>query len=190
MGPQRRMGIYVDFDSSSIIRYLEPLIMDVFTARYADCHFDESMFPKLERDNDLHKLNSEISWNASGLNSIDSCTNQCEFEFQKIIHIQNIANQTPVAFSDSRHIISSHVPVVNAPTRVEIPTKKLIPEELIGDSKSLQKRGKPVGAKDVVARKRKLIGPAPEVASVPKNTPEVVLPYEEVQSPEVAITNS
>lgn len=48
MGPQRRIGIYVGFDSPSIIRYLEPLTGDVFTARYADCHFDESMFPKLE----------------------------------------------------------------------------------------------------------------------------------------------
>ncbi|WOH01979.1 hypothetical protein DCAR_0521366 [Daucus carota subsp. sativus] len=50
MGPQRRIGIYVGFDSPSIIRYLEPLTGDVFTARYADCHFDESMFPTLGGD--------------------------------------------------------------------------------------------------------------------------------------------
>ena len=30
MGPQRRLGIYVGFDSPSIIRYLEPLTDDVF----------------------------------------------------------------------------------------------------------------------------------------------------------------
>ena len=29
MGPQRRLGIYVGFDFSSIIRYLEPLTDDV-----------------------------------------------------------------------------------------------------------------------------------------------------------------
>ncbi|OMP03727.1 Integrase, catalytic core [Corchorus capsularis] len=47
MGPQRRLGIYVGFDSSSIIRFLEPLTGDVFTARFADCHFDETEFPPL-----------------------------------------------------------------------------------------------------------------------------------------------
>ena len=47
MGPQRRLGIYVGFDSPSIIRYLEPLTDDVFTARFADSHFNESVFPSL-----------------------------------------------------------------------------------------------------------------------------------------------
>ena len=32
MGPQRRLGIYVGFDSPSIIRYLEPLTGDLFKA--------------------------------------------------------------------------------------------------------------------------------------------------------------
>ena len=44
MGPQRRLGIYVGFDSPSIIRYLEPLTGNVFTACFADCHFNESVF--------------------------------------------------------------------------------------------------------------------------------------------------
>ena len=47
IGPQRRLGIYVGFESPSIIRYLEPLTGDVFTARFADCHFDETTFPTL-----------------------------------------------------------------------------------------------------------------------------------------------
>ena len=49
MGPQQRLGIYVGFDSSFIIRYLEPLTDDVFTACFADCHFNESVFPSLEK---------------------------------------------------------------------------------------------------------------------------------------------
>lgn len=32
MGPQHRLGIYIGFDSPSIIRFLEPLTGDVFTA--------------------------------------------------------------------------------------------------------------------------------------------------------------
>ena len=50
MGPQRRLGIYVGFDSPSIIRYLEPLTSDLFKARFNDCHFNESVFPPLEEE--------------------------------------------------------------------------------------------------------------------------------------------
>ena len=48
LGPQHRLGIYVGFNSSSIIRYLEPFTSDVFTVCFADCHFDENVFPPLE----------------------------------------------------------------------------------------------------------------------------------------------
>ena len=48
MGPQRRLGIYVGFDSHSIIRYLEPLTRDAFKARFDDCVFDETLFPALK----------------------------------------------------------------------------------------------------------------------------------------------
>ena len=47
LGPQRRIGIYVGFNSPSIICYLEPATGDVFTAHFADCHFDEIVFPPL-----------------------------------------------------------------------------------------------------------------------------------------------
>ena len=46
MGPQRRLGIYVGFESPSIIKYLEPLMGDIFTARFAACQFDELVFPE------------------------------------------------------------------------------------------------------------------------------------------------
>ena len=48
MGPQRRLGIYVGFNSPSIIRFLEPTTGDLFTAIFADCHFNETMFPSIE----------------------------------------------------------------------------------------------------------------------------------------------
>ena len=55
MGPQRKLGIYVGFDSPSIIRYLEPLIDNVFTARFADCHFNESVFLSLGVEKSIPK---------------------------------------------------------------------------------------------------------------------------------------
>ena len=51
MGSQRRLGIYVGYESSSIIKYLEPLTRDLFTVRFADCHFDESIFSTLGGEN-------------------------------------------------------------------------------------------------------------------------------------------
>ena len=47
MGLQRRIGIYLSLDSSSIIKYLEPMTGDVFRARFVDCHFNETVFPQL-----------------------------------------------------------------------------------------------------------------------------------------------
>jgi len=44
IGPQRKLRIYIDYETPSIIRYLEPKISDVFMARLADCHFNEAIF--------------------------------------------------------------------------------------------------------------------------------------------------
>ena len=55
IGPQRRLGIYVDFNSPSIIRYLEALTGDVFTARFADCHFNENVFSLLGVEKSIPK---------------------------------------------------------------------------------------------------------------------------------------
>ena len=50
LGPQCRLGIYVGFQSSSIINYIEPLTREVFTAQFANYHFDENIFPPLGGD--------------------------------------------------------------------------------------------------------------------------------------------
>ena len=47
LSPQRRLGIYVGFQSSSIINYIESLICEVFNARFTNCHFNEDVFPPL-----------------------------------------------------------------------------------------------------------------------------------------------
>ena len=47
MVSQRRLRIYVGFDFSSVIKYREPLMGDVFTGRFVDCHFNETDFSTL-----------------------------------------------------------------------------------------------------------------------------------------------
>lgn len=78
------MGIYVGYESPFIVKYLEPITWDLFTARFADYHFDESKFPVLGGVN--KKLKKEISWNEL-LFHLDPRTKQRELEFQKIIHL-------------------------------------------------------------------------------------------------------
>ena len=74
------VGIYVGFDSPSIIRYLEPLTGDVSTVYFVDCHFNESVFPPLGGEKSVSKERREITCNSSTMSHFDPCTNQCELE--------------------------------------------------------------------------------------------------------------
>ena len=148
MGPQRRLGIYVGYESPSIIKYLEPSTGDLFTARFADCHFDEKLYPTL--GGETKQL--VITWNELSLSHYDPRTKQCEQEVQKIIHLQNLASQLPDAFTDPKRVTKSHIPTANASIRIVVPEGQLITANEI---KGQLKHGRPVGSKDTNPRKRK-----------------------------------
>ena len=120
MGPQRRIGIYIGLDSPSIIKYLEPMTEDVFRARFADYHFNETVFPQSGREKSIPEGRHKITWNASTLSHLDQRTNQCELEVQMIIHLQNLTNQLPDSFVDTKKVTKSYIPVANVPARVDI----------------------------------------------------------------------
>jgi hypothetical protein len=44
MDPHRRMMIYMGFQSMSILKYLQPLMGDLFTTQFANCIFNEDHF--------------------------------------------------------------------------------------------------------------------------------------------------
>ncbi len=121
MGPQRRLGIYVGFDSPSIIRYLEPLTGDMFKARFEDCHFDESIFPTLGNEKSVPEARQEITWKNKALSQFDPRTKECNLEVQKIIHLQSVANQLPDVFTDTKGVVKSYIPAVNVPARIVVP---------------------------------------------------------------------
>ena len=122
MGPHRKLGVYVGYETPSIIKYLEPKTGDLFTARYADSIFDEDHFPALGGGLYLKsKKCREIEWNDTGFHSIDPRTKDTELEVQRIINLQQLANNLPDAFTDIRGVSKSHIPAANAPERVEIP---------------------------------------------------------------------
>ena len=154
MGPQRRLGIYVGFLSTSIIHYLDPLTENLFTARFADCHFDESFFPPLGGDKPIYNKWCEITWNTPSLLHLDPRTKQSELEVQIILHLQDLADQLPDAFTNPNKVIKSHIPAVNTPAHIEIPIGDS-GNAIASTSKPRLKRGRPIGSKDSFQRKRK-----------------------------------
>jgi len=73
---------------------------------------------------------------------------------QKIMHLQEIANQLPDAFTDMKRVTKSYIPAVNAPAQIEIP-KGQSENEITNESKTRLKRGRPISSKDKNSRKRK-----------------------------------
>ena len=90
MSPQRRLGIYVGYESLTILKYLELLTSDLFTTRFADCQFDEAYFSTLGGGKTFFSTKQcrEISWKEDQLNTFDPRTSQIELEVQKIVQLQ------------------------------------------------------------------------------------------------------
>ena len=93
---------------------------DVFTSRFANCHFNESVFPSLGGEKSILKEQREISWKKSTMTHLDPCTNQYELEVQRIIQLQNLANQLPDAFIDTKKVTKSHISVANTLVRIDV----------------------------------------------------------------------
>jgi hypothetical protein len=84
MGPHRRMGIYVGYQSPSIIKYLEPLTGDLFMVRYADCIFDVDHFSALGGETKYQNMCQEIDWNGQGIPASDHVLKKLNFKFRKL----------------------------------------------------------------------------------------------------------
>ena len=174
------MGIYIRFKTPSIIRYLEPLTGDVFTTCFADCQFNEVVFPTL--GGEKKEGERDISWNEPSLLHLDPRTKQCESEVQKIVHLQAIANQLPDAFTDTKRVTKSYIPAANAPARIKIPDIKS-EDKFTHESKTRQKRGRPIGSKDKNPRKRKGVE---NHIDIEENIPEEI---QNKESPQIEDTN-
>ena len=91
----------------------------------------------------------EITWNVLMLSHLDSCTNQCELEVQRIIHLQGIANQLPDVFINNKKIVKSHILVANTLVRIEVLVGQSV-NIATNKSKPHLKRGRLVGVKDKI----------------------------------------
>ena len=115
----------------------------------ADYHFNETIFSLLGGKELVPEERREIIQNALTLTHLDSRTNQCELEVQKIIHLQNLANQLPDAFTNTKKVTKSHILVANTPARIDVPIG-----QLTNESKICLKCSRLVGSNDVTPQKR------------------------------------
>ena len=109
-----------------------------------------SVFPPLGGEKSVPKKQQKITCNSSTMSHFDPCTNQCELEVQRIIHLQNIANQLLDALIDTKKVTKSHIPAANAPAWINVPEG-----QLANESKIRLKRGRTICSKDITPRKRR-----------------------------------
>ena len=84
------------------------------------------------------------------MSHFDPRTNQSELEVQMNIHLQNLANQLPDVFTDTKKVTKSHVPATNTPARIDVPKG-----QLENESQKHLKRGRPFSSKDTTHQKRR-----------------------------------
>jgi hypothetical protein len=123
MCPHRKLGIYVGYQLLSIIKYLELLMGDLFTAQFVDCIFNEDHFSTLGGDNKFIDDGREIVWGDKIILSFDPRTRETDLQVQKIIELHQIASKLSDVFTDYKGVMKSLNPAVNAPCRVEVPIK-------------------------------------------------------------------
>ena len=86
---------------------------------------------------------------------LDPRTKQSELEVQRILHLQDLADQLPDVFTYPNKVIKSHIPAVNTLAHIEIPIGDS-GNAIASTSKPCLKRGRPIGSKDFFfPRKRK-----------------------------------
>ena len=79
-----------------------------------------SVFPPLGGEKPIPEKWQEITWNASTMSHLNPRTNQCELEVQRIIHLQNLANQLPDVFIDTKKVKKSYISAANTSTRIDV----------------------------------------------------------------------
>ncbi|KAL3683038.1 hypothetical protein R1sor_001060 [Riccia sorocarpa] len=106
-GPQRQLGIYIGFDSPSKLRYLDHLTGNLFTARFTDCRFDESVFPILGGEKTLPEKHKQVffppEWPNDRPMHLDPPNKEREMTVRKLLDLNRAAETQMDAFVDGDH---------------------------------------------------------------------------------------
>ena len=118
----RQEGIYVGFDSPSIIRYITPTTGTLLRARFANCRFEEDKFPALTSVTSSQGAKPLIfKASETFILNPDPRSSLAESEVAKILYLQKIANQTPDGFNNASRITMNPLnEAQNLPARVSL----------------------------------------------------------------------
>ena len=120
MTPHRIRGIYLGYDSPSIIRYKLPRSDDIYKARFQNCKFIENKFPGSQTKTDQ-------SLNFKDLETLtlnpDPRTALADSEVRKLLNLQHLAENIPDGFHSGPRIVRSPVPGSGNPVPIA-PAKK------------------------------------------------------------------
>ena len=108
IGTHRQEGIYVGFDSPSIIRYVSPQTGILHKARFQNCQFEETVFPSLTSASPSQSL--VFADVESFTKNPDPRTSLADLEVKKLLALQALAEKMPDGFSDSSRITRNPLP--------------------------------------------------------------------------------
>ena len=91
-------GIYIGYDSSSIIRYLSIPASILLRARFQNSHFDENIFPSLPNTKNTQILDFSISQTFT--QNPDPRTTLTDQEVRKLVTLKALADRVPDGFSN------------------------------------------------------------------------------------------
>ena len=95
IGPQRKDCIYLGFTSSHVIRFIDPNNGYNSLARYEDCKFDESVYPKMASVAKYNTISTDITIVENDNNDIPR-TELIEPYIKKIFELKRLAYLQPI----------------------------------------------------------------------------------------------
>ena len=108
IGSHRQEGIYVGFDSPSILCYVHPVTKTLHQARFANCHFEETSFSSLVVPNSSSNLDF---WAPTTFTlNLDPQTALANLEVERLLHFKSFAERLLDGFSSTTRILRNPLP--------------------------------------------------------------------------------
>lgn len=108
VGPHMEEGIYIGFDSPSIIRYLVPATCILLKAMFANCRFIENVFPRVFKPDTNPHL--EFLTHETLKMNPDPPTSLPDIEVTKLVHLNSMAEYVRDGFTTCSRIIRNMLP--------------------------------------------------------------------------------
>ena len=122
IGTHRIEGIYVGFDSLSVIRYLSLPAGTLLRARFQNSHFDETIFSILPNTKDTGLL--DFFAPQTFTQNPDPRIALTKQEVRKLVNLKALANRLPDGFADAPPITRDPVPGAGLPSLHNFPQKR------------------------------------------------------------------